>query len=236
MNNNIKKVLILFIIMESGLLSAQNIDYNAIILPGYVDDISFPEKLVRLAWQNNPAADILDYEAEVAELEVKQARWSWLDGFGIQGNINEFTLNPSLDVGNRSAFYPKYNMYAQVRLNYFVGIPLEVRKKKQNTQIARSNINLQKLTLRAEVLRRYETYYMNRELLKVQTQIVEDLRATVSLAEQQFKNGEITLEAYNQELDRYNNERVNQIKTQGDFNISKIELEEIIGVKLEDVL
>lgn len=231
-----KKFFFLCILLQTSVLTAQNIDYNAIILPEYVDDISFQEKLVRLAWKNNPASEILYHEMQMAEIEVKQARWSWLDGFGAQGNINEFTIDQSRDVNNRATFYPRYNMFAQIRVNFFVNIPLEVKKRKQATEIARSNMNLKKLNLRAEVLRRYENYYVKRELLKIQTEIVEDVYASFTLAEQRFKNGEITLDAYNQVLDRYNGQRVNQIKAQGEFNISKIELEELIGVKLEDVL
>ncbi|GAA0894030.1 hypothetical protein GCM10009122_37100 [Fulvivirga kasyanovii] len=230
-----KKLIILLIVLLPQLVKAQNVDYNAIILPNSVSDISFEEKLVRLAWQNNPANQILDYQTNISNIEVKQARWSWLDDWRVQGNLNEFTINESADVGDRAQFFPKYNVTGMIRLSYFVDIPLEVKKKKQEVLIAKSNINQQKLAIRAEVLTRYQTYLMNRELLKIQTEIVEDLYASLSLAEQQFKNGEITLNAYNIQQDRYNNQRVKQINAQGDFNIAKIAVEEIIGMKLEDV-
>ena len=230
-----KKLIILLIVLLPQLVKAQNVDYNAIILPNSVSDISFEEKLVRLAWQNNPANQILDYQTNISNIEVKQARWSWLDDWRVQGNLNEFTINESADVGDRAQFFPKYNVTGMIRLSYFVDIPLEVKKKKQEVLIAKSNINQQKLAIRAEVLTRYQTYLMNRELLKIQTEIVEDLYASLSLAEQQFKNGEITLNAYNIQQDRYNNQRVKLINAQGDFNIAKIAVEEIIGMKLEDV-
>ncbi|MBL6448907.1 TolC family protein [Fulvivirga sp. 29W222] len=230
-----RKLIILTIVLLPLLVKAQNVDYNAIILPNNVTDISFEEKLVRLAWQNNPANKILDYQANISNIEVKQARWSWLDDWRVQGNLNEFTINDNADVGDRAQFYPKYNVTGMIRLSYFVDIPLEVKKKKQEVLISKSNTNLQKLAIRAEVLTRYQTYLMNRELLKIQTEIVEDLYASLSLAEQQFKNGEITLNAYNIQQDRYNNQRVKQINAQGDFNISKIAIEEMIGMRLEDV-
>jgi len=217
-------------------LSAQNVDYNTIILPESVKDVAFEEKLVRLAWKNNPSTKILNRQVEVAEIEMKQARWSFLDDFRVQGNINEFVLNESADVGDRAAFFPKYNITGQVTLGFFVDVPLEVKKKKQEVFIAESNINQQKLALRAEVLTRYEKYLMNRETLLVQTEIVEDLFASLSLAEQQFQNGEIKLDEYNRIQDRYNTQKLRQINAQGDFNISKIELEELIGVKLENVI
>ncbi|MEQ8475982.1 TolC family protein [Fulvivirga sp.] len=214
----------------------QSIDYNSIILPESVNDASFEERLVRLAWKNNPSTKMLNHQVETAQIEVKQARWSFLNDFRVQGNINEFVLDESTDLAGRAAFFPKYNITGQVSLGFFVDAPLEVKKKKQQVAIAESTINQQKLALRAEVLTRYEKYLMNRESLLVQTEIVEDLFASLSLAEQQFQNGSIKLEEYNRIQDRYNAQKLRQINSQGDFNISKIELEELIGVKLENVL
>lgn len=214
----------------------QSIDYNTIILPESVKDASFEERLVRLAWKNNPSTKILDHNVETAQIEVKQARWSFLSDFRVQGNINEFVLDEGSDLAGRAAFFPKYNITGQINLGFFVDTPLEVKKKKQQVAIAESNIDLQKLALRAEVLTRYEKYLMDRETLLVQTEIVEDLFASLSLAEQQFENGDIKLDEYNRIQDRYNVQKLRQINAQGDFNISKIGLEELIGVKLENVL
>ncbi len=231
-----KNGLLIILLIMPLLANSQNVDYNTIILPDGASEISFAEKLVRLAWKNNPANRILEREKTISEYEVKQARWSWLNEFRVQGNVNEFVLNESADVGNRADFFPKYNVTGQVRVGFFVDIPLETKKKKEEYYIAQSNIDLQKLGLRAEVLRRYEMYLMNRELLKVQTEATEDLFATFSIVEQNFKNGQATLEEYNRTLDRYNTQKIRKITAQGNFNRSKIEVEEIIGVKLEDVI
>lgn len=231
-----KNKLLIFLFLLPFLANSQSVDYNTIILPDAATDISFAEKLVRLAWKNNPSNRILEREKTISEYEIKQARWSWLNEFRIQGNVNEFVLNDNADVGNRADFFPKYNVTGQVRLGFFVDIPLETKKKKEEYYIAQSNIDLQKLSLRAEVLRRYEMYLMNRELLKVQTEATEDLFATFSIVEQNFKNGQATLEEYNRTLDRYNTQKIRKITAQGNFNRSKIEVEEVIGVKLEDVI
>jgi len=231
-----KNKLLLFLVLFPLLANSQNVDYNNIILPDGASEISFAEKLVRLAWKNNPANRILERQKNISEYEIKQARWSWLDEFRIQGNVNEFVLNENADVGGRADFFPLYNLSAQVRLGFFVDIPLETKKKKEEYYIAQSNIDLQKIGLRAEVLKRYELYLMNRELLKVQTEATEDLFATFSIVEQNFKNGQATLEEYNLILDRYNTQKIRKITAQGNFNRSKIEVEEMIGVKLEDVI
>lgn len=235
-SNILKGLSALLLIFAALTTFGQSVDYNTIILPESVSDASFEERLVRLAWKNNPSTKILNHQAATAEIEVKQARWSFLNDFRIQGNINEFVLDEGADLAGRAAFFPKYNITGQINLGIFVDVPLEVKKKKQQVAIVESSINQQKLALRAEVLTRYEKYLMDRETLLVQTEIVEDLFASLSLAEQQFQNGSIKLEEYNRVQDRYNTQKLRQINAQGDFNISKIELEELIGVKLENVL
>lgn len=233
---SLMKLLKILLFTSIGFVSyAQSIDYNAIILPETVSDASFEERLVRLAWKNNPSTSILNRQVETAEIEVKQARWSFLNDFRIQGNINEFTLDPSSDVDGRAAFFPRYNISGQINLGLFADVPLEIKKKKQELAIAELTIDQQKLALRAEVLKRYEKYLMNRENLLVQTEIVEDIFASLSLAEQQFENGTIKLNDYNRIQDRYNGQKLRKINAQGLFNISKIDLEELIGVKLENV-
>lgn len=230
-----KKLLFFLVVILPELAFTQNVDYNSIIIPKEVDDITFEEKLVRLAWQNNPANKILEYQQNMEVIDTKLAKWAWLDNFRVQGNLNEFVLNESADIDNRAAFFPKYNLTGQVAVGYFVNIPLQVRREQQELLIANANTNLQKLDIRAEVLTRYETYLMNRQILKIQTEITEDMYASLTLAEQRFKNGELSLGEYNNEQDRYNNQLMNQVTAQSNFNISKIRVEELIGMRLEDI-
>ena len=230
-----KKAFLILFLAISGVSFGQEVDYNTIILPPGAADISFSEKLVRLAWQNNPANRIVETQQQISDIETDLARWSWLDNFRITGNINEFTLNPEADVLGRGAFYPKYNVSGTVNLGYFVNIPLEVKKKKAEYTLAGYSIDQQKIQIRAEVLRRYEQYLMAREILKVESEAQEDLFATLSLAEQNFRNGTVTIEEYNGVLEKYNNQRIRKITAQGNFNQAKISVEEMIGVRLEDV-
>ena len=218
-----------------NLVRAQEVDYNAIIPPKNGSDIGFAEKLVRLAWQNHPSNRILESQEKMSDMEIDLSRWQWLDNFKITGNINEFTLNPDQDVFNRNAFFPRYNISGMVSLGYFVNIPKEVKLKKEELNISKYSVQQQKLQIRAEVLRRYEIYLMTREILKVETETQEDLFAALSLAEQNFRSGSITIDAYNDSLERYNNQRIRNITAQGNHNQAKISLEELIGVRLEDV-
>ena len=229
-----KKIVIILTLLPT-IIFAQKVDYNDIILPQSAVDVGFPEKLIQLAWQNNPANEILNREREIAEHDVKLSKFSWLENMRIQGNVNEFIINPSSDVGNRAQFFPKYNVSGFVNLGTFFLIPTETKKRKENVLIANARINSQKLLIRAQVLRNYQDYVMNRELLRIQTEASEDALNAFSIAEQNFKNGTLGLEEYNASLKAYNHQQVLKITAENKFNISKINLEELIGIKLEDV-
>jgi len=212
---------------------AQQVDYNSIILPGSAKDLDFSEVLVRLAWQNNPSNKVLKSRLTISEIELKQAQWKWLEQIQVTGNLNEFNLNPDL---NQNLFFPRYNISAYIRLSNFVDSPQEAKKMRQETIIAEQNINSQKLALRAEVLRLYQTFLTEQEMLRIQGENFTNMQSMYNLAEQKFSKGEITLDEYNSLADRNNAEKMKMVSYQSNFNIAKINLEELIGVRLEDVL
>lgn len=229
-----KKILILPLIMISLIANSQIIDYNTIILPPSAVDIEFSEKLVRLAWQNNPSVGVLHAELEQASLGVKYSRWNWLDNFRFTGNLNEFNINnPNPTEG--SQFFPRYNISATVSLGTFFTNPIKTKAERQNVIISSNNINQKKLEIRAQVLKLYQTYLSNKEIYDLRTQMLEDAYSDFKLKEQGFSKGGTSLADYSFSLDRYNQQKILKIQAEKEMQISTIELEEIIGIKLYDV-
>ncbi len=223
-------------VLVTSYAMAQQVDYNSIILPTSAKGIEFSEILVRLAWQNNPQNEILKERLGVSESELKQAQWKWLEQIRVTGNLNEFTINPTPENADRAAFFPRYNISAYFTLGNFVFDPQEAKLKRHERTIAEENINGQKLALRAEVLRRYQVYLTDQELLRIQGENVTNVQSMYQLAEQKFGKGEITLEEFNSISDRNNAEKMKMANYESNVKISKINLEELIGVHLEDVL
>lgn len=210
----------------------QKVDYDKIILPESVYTEDFAEKLVRIAWSNYPQNEIIKRNVTVASHEVTQAKMQWLDIITIQGNLNEFTIKGSDDI---PVFFPRYNFGASISLGMFGDIPAEIKKSKEKFKIAEAELNMQKLALRGEVLRRYYNYLLSKELMENQIKLTENTYSSFSIAEQRFKNGEITLQEYNISLEKYNQEVINQAKSDNEYNITKVNLEEILGVELESI-
>ena len=217
---------------------AQNIDYDKIILPESVSEADFGEKLVQLAWQNNPANQELIEKKKAAKYEVDLAKWSWLRTITASGNLNEYTINPEKAQEQNPAFtpfFPRYNFGLSLSLGTIFLTPIETRVAKSNYQVADELINQQKLALRAEVLTRYQDYLMNQKLFDIQNEVTEDEYSEFLLMEQDFKVGEVTLDNYKESLNRYNAELIKRITLERDLKVAKIALEEMIGVKLEDI-
>src|SRR3970040_1771870 len=82
---------ILLFAIPSVVLS-QRVDYNKIILPVGATNISFEERLVQLAWQNNPARHIAQKNVVAADEEVRAINAQWLRQIGVTANVNEYSL------------------------------------------------------------------------------------------------------------------------------------------------
>jgi len=214
-------------------LHAQDIDYNTIILPDNAANVDFADKLVQIAWKNNPENEILRRNIRISKHNLNLAKWSWLDNFSVQGNFNEGNVDPPEEAVNR--FFPRYNLGARITLGFFVNTPQNTKIAREHLRISEESLNSRKLEIRSEVLRRYQEYLTNQALLKIQSQVSEDSYASFSLVEERFKNGEASLNEYNRALQDYNNQESKKVIARNQFIISKIDLEELIGVKLESI-
>lgn len=228
------KKIILFMLI-SGSVVAQNIDYNKIILPEH-SSADYVEKLVQLAWKNHPSNDIMRREVNLAQYDVSQSPAQWLDIFRFTGNMNEFTINPQSDIFGRGiGYYPRYNVSATISLGQFLSIPYNTKKAKEQVAIAQSAVNVQKLEVRNQVIKAYNEYVLREKIYKVQSQLRSDNETSHKLIEQRFKNGETTFETYSLSLNNYSTVAIATLEAETAFKNAKVDLEQLIGMRLEDV-
>ncbi len=230
-----KKNIIAVLMFISQFCFGQNIDYNKIILPDGTATDDFVERLVQLAWKNNPANEEFRHNVTISQYDVKKAGVQWLDMLQVQGNINEFNINSEVDVFNRASFYPKYNFGLRLTIGQFFSIPYDVKQNRERVMISQAQVNGQKLAIRAAVLKAHNTYSIREKIFRLSTQATLDAENSYRLLEQRFKSGESSFEAYNTSLMNYNRSSILQLEAEQDYLNSKVELESIIGLKLEDV-
>jgi outer membrane protein TolC len=228
------KTLVFFLLLSTA-VCAQNIDYNKIILPSAAQGVDFAEKLVQLAWKNNPDNAFFVHQENAASYDVKRSAIEWLDLVKFQSNLNEFVLNPGADQFSRGVFYPKYNINFQISPYTLFNIPYNNKQNKERHLMARSQVNSQKLLIRTQVLKAYNEYLMREKMYKIQNQLALDNETSHKLVEQRFKSGEITFETYSMSLTNYSTVTLAQLEAEKEFKNSKLDLERLIGVRLEDV-
>ncbi len=227
---------VIFLLFVTAHVYGQSIDYNKIILPDHVQNPDFAEKLVQLAWKNNPVNEILRREIKRNEYQVKRNAGQWLDIISMQGNLNEFNLNAQNQMqADRANFYPKYNFRAALSLGMFVTIPMTTKMDRQSLAIAESNLDAQKLEIRNVVMKTYNDYILKEKIYKIQAQVFSDIENAHKLLEQKFKNGETTFESYSASQANYNRSSIVLLTAETDYKNTKLDLEKLIGMNLEDV-
>lgn len=227
-------------------LFAQKIDYNTVIIDKSADSVvlnamglsPYEEKLVQLAWQNYPSSEIYTSKVRIAEKKISLEKFSWTDDVKASFNFNQRNIQQGLssdpdEVGNN--FYPWYNFGIGVTVGSFVQTPIKTSIAKEELDIANASLNQHKLSIRAEVLRRYKDYQLKLELLKIRAQAVEDAYSTHLLITRDFEKGAATLEEFIKSAAAYNSTTEAKLIAEKNVQESKITLEEMIGIKVEEV-
>jgi outer membrane protein TolC len=212
----------------------QSVDYNKIVLPAEVKTDNMEERLVQLAWQNLPQSTVLENNRDIADMRSKIAKWSWLDNISARGNLNEFAINPDANP-NVANFFPRYNFGVTIPLGVFVSTPIESRIAKKQVLNTEQQINQQKLQVRKLVLTAYNNYKMYKEIFKVKNELVEDEYANLLVMEEKFQKSQISIEQYKAVTRTYNLEIEEKIKAANQMENAKLEVEALIGMKLEEV-
>jgi len=229
-------VLVLFyVLVFSTKAFTQVVDYNKVILPEGAENISFEERLVQLAWQNYPANVAIYDEVEIARYEVTRSKSDWLNQITLTGNLNEFNITPDINP-NPNNFYPRYNIGVTIPLGIGFQTSVEVKKAKMELDIASRNVEELKLIVRAEVLTLYNEFLKNKSIYELQTQTTELYENNFSLIKTKFLNDEVTINEYNESLEKLNLEKQKKVIASTNYEISKISLERLIGIPIQEVI
>jgi outer membrane protein TolC len=217
---------------------AQQVDYNKVILPPGAANISYEERLVQLAWQNNPASLIVQNDAVAAGHEVKALNAQWLRQFGVTANVNKYSIKDfqgETDQDEIFNYYPAYNVFLTIPFSTFFEGPHLKKAAVKRQEASEERVNQLKLTLRAEVLKRYNEYKMNESIRDIRKQALDDEESSYLVMEEKFKNGTATVESYQQALKSRNELRILSVEAETELIKSKLDLEALIGIRLEEV-
>jgi outer membrane protein TolC len=198
--------------------------------------IDIREKLVQLALQN-PNYEIADRTVAIANYQLRKSKGAWLSPIVAQGNLNEFSIQPPASVNGQSVnLYPRYNVGVTIPFDLFSSKTNDIKSARQQLGIAQAQKNQRFREIKAEVLTRYEDYLLFKQKLEFQSQIVQDAESVYMQAEKDFSDGIIKQADYNTAFKMRSQEKTILAEIIHGLNLTKIELEKLIGVPIESVL
>lgn len=214
-------------------LWAQQTDYDAIIQPLDAKARDIAEYMVQLAWLNSPEAHIAESGLLNARSENKNTRKEWMRDVNASFNFNETNLRGADTLGN--VFFPRYNFGLTLNLYNILSQKEKNNIGKRRVDIAEERINQRKREIRAEALTRWAGFRLAREIIKERSTVEQELNNNFILIQQLYKGDEATLEQYTTTSAAYYQAREARIRAQTEFDQAKIKLEEIIGLRWEQV-
>ena len=198
------------------------------------------ERLVQLAL-NNPSYEITDRLTYVAMYQLHLAKGTWLAALSAQGNLNEFTIQSIAGTGSATtnsiaSYFPKYNFGISIPFDIITRNSNNVKIARENVYIAQAQKNDKFRQVKAEVLTKYEDYLLAKQKLDLQSQMAQDAYSNYQVADRDYRLNVIKAEDYNKAYRTWADEQIKKLELQRNLNVTKIDIERLIGVKLDDVL
>jgi len=226
-------ILLLLTLCSMAPLCAQQTDYDAIIQPLEAKARDIGEYIVQLAWLNSPEGHIAETEMLNARSELKNIKKEWMRDVNASFNFNESNLKGVDTLGN--VFFPRYNFGLTLNLYNILSQKEKNNIGRREMNIAGERINQRKREIRATALTRWADFRLAREIFKERSTVELDLNNNFILIQQLYKSDEATLEQYTTTSATYYQAREARIRAQTELEIAKFKLEEIIGLRWEQV-
>ena len=200
-----------------------------------IKDTGVEEKLVQLALQN-VGYDAITRTVIIAQYKVKKEKLSWFDLLQISTQFNDQSFKHYAANSNVAYIYPKYFYGITIPIGTLLSKGGQVKAAREEVKIAEDNRIAGALKLRTDVLSKYKQWRASNSLVNLQRQVADDIHAAFLQVEKRFNDGQVTIEAYSDASRSYTTEMTKLITYQLQTDTQKLEIEQIIGVRLESVL
>jgi outer membrane protein TolC len=207
---------------------------KAQIIVTVLPDSVIESRLINLALKS-PEYQRVAHQNKVSEYQLKSARNQWMNFLTISANYNDLTFTKS-NVP-QTYVYPKYL--------FGLTLPLGTIISSKQAKIAKENLDISALSeeetrrkLKQDVLSLYKKYKAQGEIMRIETAYLNDLQITLTQVDEKFKKNDpsVTFENYNTALRNRNDQQARLINLKLEQDLTRLELEQIIGTSLETVL
>jgi outer membrane protein TolC len=233
-------IIVSVIVIGFGLIgfsaqAQQTTKYKTATYNPTVDSVA--EGLVAMAMNNASIRSAENFATQFKYL-YKGSKTQWMNNIILQGNLNEYSINQTnnTDPLKQSTQYPRYNIGVLLPIGMFVNSPKQVKADYFKYQSTVDQIAVEKQNVRRDVLIYYQDYIMNKRLLSLHQEIVNDWHIIHLKNEQKFTNGEITLEAFSNSTKTYTEELNRDLTLTDAMKTAEARLEALIGMNVEDAI
>jgi outer membrane protein TolC len=197
-----------------------------------LSDTANENRLVELALQG-PEYDVTVHQNVIDDLTLKKTKTTWLDLLSISTNYNDQTFAKTT---NTAYVYPKYFFGVTIPLGIIFSQGNAVKISRESVKLGKDNQEITARTIRANVLRQYATYKHYSLLIEAESEIYNDVQANYSQAETNFSKGAISVDSYILVQREKNDEISKVMNLQLQQDLSRIDIERMIGVPLYQVM
>jgi len=195
----------------------------------------YVEKLIAAAKENYPRVKALNSQIEVAKSDVSIAKTSWLEPLSFQYVARSNQANTNLVSVTTQDILTGYQFGVSINPGSLFSKPANVRRAKQQVNVAKYNKEEYDLSLEAEVKTRYFTFVQAQKLLMPLTNALLDAENNLKLIKLAYQKAETTLENYNTASITYNQALASKLQAETTYLTTKAALEELTVKKLEEI-
>jgi hypothetical protein len=145
------------------------------------------ERLVAMA-SVNPRIVSLEYVADQYEQEFRRGKTAWLNNIQVAGNLNELSLKqsstPSTDPLRQSTQFPRYNIGVVVPIGLFINNGKQNKANYSRYLSMLETVKIEKQNIRKEVIVQYQGYILQKQLLALQQEVLQDAKILLSKHEE----------------------------------------------------
>jgi outer membrane protein TolC len=207
------------------------INIRIIKLPPHEEE-QLKEVLKLLVLKRSSLLQVNEGNITIAELARERAKTSWLSQVNLGANINEFVVSNTAAAN----FYPKYNLGISIPFDIISRSRYEKRVADVNIYINHALKEDQAMKLKTAVLIKYEEYFEKKELAILQRIAISEYAAAYESAQKMYSDGAIKLDDVNKIYQSLVLEQSKGVSREKDLNIVIIEIEQLIGIKLEEAI
>ncbi len=196
-------------------------------------DSSYINKLYSILLEKSPNPKIYAQRIKIAEDDISIQKLSWLNFLGISFTYYPGFINETQDNVNTNDY--KIGLGITFNVGTMFKVSKLVSQAKERLKLEEYSYESQKLSARADMIRRFAGLITTIKILKLKIKSVEESVENTEMTKYKFEKGEETLENYNKALYNLNISLIEKAKSEAEYVIAKALLEEILGIKLEEI-